>query len=71
MTRLLRWQQDSGWCFESLGIEGREHANAAALEYWTAALSAASSQPTEPVQIGTFRRLDGWLHTHKIATSLR
>ena len=51
---LLRWQEDSGWRFESLGIEGREHANAAALEYWTAALSAASSQPTEPVQIGTF-----------------
>ncbi|HEX7212187.1 MAG TPA: chorismate-binding protein [Propionibacteriaceae bacterium] len=51
---LLRWQQDSGWCFESLGIEGREHANTATLEYWTAALSAASSRPTEPVQIGPF-----------------
>ena len=37
---LLRWQEDSGWRFESLGIDGREHANAAALEYWTAALSA-------------------------------
>jgi anthranilate/para-aminobenzoate synthase component I/branched-subunit amino acid aminotransferase/4-amino-4-deoxychorismate lyase len=51
---LLRWQEDSGWRFESLGIEGREHANAAALEYWTAALSAASLLPTESVQIGTF-----------------
>jgi para-aminobenzoate synthetase/4-amino-4-deoxychorismate lyase len=51
---LLRWQQDSGWCFESLGIEGREQANKAALEYWTAALSAASSRPIEPIQIGSF-----------------
>jgi anthranilate/para-aminobenzoate synthase component I len=51
---LLRWQQDSEWCFESLGIEGREHANTAALEYWTSALSAASPRPTEPAQIGPF-----------------
>jgi len=51
---LLRWQEDSGWRFESLGIEGREQANAAALEHWTAALRAASLQPTESVQIGTF-----------------
>jgi len=62
---LLRWQEDSGWRFESLGIDGREHANAAALEYWKAALSAASSsQPTKPVQIGPFGVLTDAAYAH-------
>jgi len=61
---LLRWQQDTGWCFESLGIEGREHANAAALEYWTAALSAAQSRPIEPIQIGSFGVSAGAEYAH-------
>ena len=61
---LLRWQEDSGWRFESLGIDGREHANVAALEYWKAALSAASSQPTKPVQIGPFGVLTDAAYAH-------
>jgi para-aminobenzoate synthetase / 4-amino-4-deoxychorismate lyase len=61
---LLRWQQDSGWCFESLGIEGREQANVAAFEYWTAVLSAASSRPIEPIQIGPFGVSTGAAYVH-------
>ena len=29
---LLRWQPDSGWSFESLGLSGRERENASALQ---------------------------------------
>ena len=36
---LLRWQRDSGWSFESLGLSGRERENAAALQHWTALLA--------------------------------
>jgi para-aminobenzoate synthetase / 4-amino-4-deoxychorismate lyase len=51
---LLRWQHDGGWCFESLGIEGREQANTAALEYWMALLSAARLEPIKPLRVGPF-----------------
>jgi para-aminobenzoate synthetase / 4-amino-4-deoxychorismate lyase len=51
---LLRWQRDTGWSFESLGLSGRELANAAALQHWTAMLEAAPSAPTAPLRIGRF-----------------
>lgn len=51
---LLRWQRDTGWSFESLGLGGRELANAAALQHWTAMLEAAPSAPTAPLRIGQF-----------------
>ncbi|HEX5906237.1 MAG TPA: chorismate-binding protein [Propionibacteriaceae bacterium] len=51
---LLRWQRDTGWSFESLGLSGRELANAAALQHWTAMLEAAPSAPTAPLRIGQF-----------------
>jgi para-aminobenzoate synthetase/4-amino-4-deoxychorismate lyase len=51
---LLRWQPDSGWTFESLGLGGREPQNEAALQHWTAILKSASSAPTKPLQIGRF-----------------
>src|SRR5215211_6246678 len=31
---LLRWRADSGWCFESLGLAGRERDDEAAVVYW-------------------------------------
>jgi para-aminobenzoate synthetase / 4-amino-4-deoxychorismate lyase len=52
---LLRWRQDSGWTFESLGLSGREPAYAAALQHWTAMLSAATSVPIKPLHVGPFR----------------
>jgi anthranilate/para-aminobenzoate synthase component I/branched-subunit amino acid aminotransferase/4-amino-4-deoxychorismate lyase len=51
---LLRWQSDSGWCFESLGLSGRERQDAAALEYWRGLLSAAVSAPIKRLQVGSF-----------------
>ena len=51
---LLRWQPDSGWCFESLGLGGREPDNEAAVEDWQATLSATKSAPTEPLRLGPF-----------------
>ena len=51
---LLRWQRDTGWSFESLGLSGRELANAAALQHWTATLEAARSAPTALLRTGQF-----------------
>jgi para-aminobenzoate synthetase / 4-amino-4-deoxychorismate lyase len=51
---LLRWQPDAGWCFESLGLEGRQGANAAALGHWTAILSTRTESITS-LQVGPFR----------------
>jgi para-aminobenzoate synthetase / 4-amino-4-deoxychorismate lyase len=51
---LLRWQRDSGWSFESLGLSGREPDNAAALRRWTALLETAPDGPTGPLQVGPF-----------------
>jgi para-aminobenzoate synthetase / 4-amino-4-deoxychorismate lyase len=51
---LLRWQRDTGWSFESLGLSGREFANAAALQHWTATLEAARSAPTALLRTGQF-----------------
>ena len=51
---LLRWERHTGWSFESLGLSGRELANAAALQHWTATLEAARSAPTAPLRIGLF-----------------
>jgi para-aminobenzoate synthetase / 4-amino-4-deoxychorismate lyase len=50
----LRWVPRSGWCFESLGLTGREQDDVAALEYWNAVLRAAPSARIEPVQVGAF-----------------
>jgi para-aminobenzoate synthetase/4-amino-4-deoxychorismate lyase len=52
---LLRWQSDSGWCFESLGLAAREAENEAAVEDWKVTLSAALSEPTEAPQVGPFK----------------
>jgi len=49
---LLRWQPDGGWCFESLGLAGQERDNEAAVEYWMATLSVATSAGTSPVKVG-------------------
>lgn len=53
---LLRWRPAEGWSFESLGLDGREAANAAALAYWTAELVAAlpGADRAEPLA-GPFR----------------
>ena len=51
---LLRWQQGDGWSFESLGLSGRDRANSAALQQWTALLQAAPAAPLGPPQVGTF-----------------
>lgn len=56
---LLRWQPDSGWCFESLGLAGREPDNEAAVKEWEATLSAADSAATEPLRLGPFGVLIG------------
>jgi anthranilate/para-aminobenzoate synthase component I/branched-subunit amino acid aminotransferase/4-amino-4-deoxychorismate lyase len=52
---LLRWQRDSGWSFESLGLGGRELDDAAALQDWRSLLSAAGSTATEPPHVGPFK----------------
>jgi anthranilate/para-aminobenzoate synthase component I/branched-subunit amino acid aminotransferase/4-amino-4-deoxychorismate lyase len=51
---LLRWQPDSGWSFESLGLGGRERENAAALQHWMAVLEAAPAAPTRHLHVGAF-----------------
>jgi para-aminobenzoate synthetase / 4-amino-4-deoxychorismate lyase len=52
---VLRWQPDSGWCFESLGIAGREQEDEAAVEHWMATLSTAEeSAPPKRLHIGDF-----------------
>jgi para-aminobenzoate synthetase/4-amino-4-deoxychorismate lyase len=52
---LLRWREDSGWFFESLGLSGREVENSAALQHWTAILQAAPTAPIKQLQVGPFR----------------
>jgi para-aminobenzoate synthetase / 4-amino-4-deoxychorismate lyase len=52
---LLRWREDSGWFFESLGLSGREVENSAALQHWTATLRAAQTAPITQLQVGPFR----------------
>ncbi len=51
---LLRWQRDSGWSFESLGLSGRESDDAAALQHWTALLETVPAAPTRPLRVGPF-----------------
>jgi para-aminobenzoate synthetase/4-amino-4-deoxychorismate lyase len=51
---LLRWQRDSGWSFESLGLSGRELENASALQHWTALLGSAPSAPIRPLLVEPF-----------------
>jgi para-aminobenzoate synthetase / 4-amino-4-deoxychorismate lyase len=51
---LLRWQPDSGWVFESLGLSGRELENSAALQHWTAMLQARPTLSINPLQVGPF-----------------
>jgi para-aminobenzoate synthetase/4-amino-4-deoxychorismate lyase len=52
---LLRWQPDTGWSFESLGLVGREKENAAAVEDWSLTLSAAVSNLPEVPRVGPFK----------------
>jgi len=52
---LLRWREDSGWFFESLGLSGREVENTAALQHWRATLQAAPTAPITKLQVGPFR----------------
>ena len=54
---LLRWRPAEGWSFESLGLAGRETANAAALAYWTARLEPSlpnESEQADPLVDGAF-----------------
>jgi para-aminobenzoate synthetase / 4-amino-4-deoxychorismate lyase len=51
---LLRWERDSGWSFESLGLSGRQRDDAAALQHWTALLETVPAAPTRPLQVGPF-----------------
>ncbi|GAA1850173.1 chorismate-binding protein [Microlunatus capsulatus] len=46
---LLRWRPAEGWTFETLGLAGREEADAAELAHWRAELAAAAGEPDEPV----------------------
>jgi para-aminobenzoate synthetase / 4-amino-4-deoxychorismate lyase len=51
---VLRWRPDSGWCFESLGLAGREQ-DEATVAHWIATLSSAGeSAPTQPLHVGRF-----------------
>jgi para-aminobenzoate synthetase / 4-amino-4-deoxychorismate lyase len=51
---VLRWRPDSGWCFESLGLAGREQ-DEATVEHWIATLSSAEEPAsTEPLHVGRF-----------------
>jgi para-aminobenzoate synthetase/4-amino-4-deoxychorismate lyase len=51
---VLRWRPDSGWCFESLGLAGREQ-DEVTVEQWIATLSSAEeSAPTKPLHVGRF-----------------
>ena len=59
---LLRWQPDTGWHFESLGLTGREAGNEAAKEHWKDALSAALSGPSEAPRVGPFTVLTDASH---------
>ena len=45
---LLRWREDNGWAFESLGLPGREAAAAAALDHWRRLLAVPSAPPSGP-----------------------
>ncbi|GAA1430813.1 hypothetical protein GCM10009616_16380 [Microlunatus lacustris] len=49
---LLRWRPGRGWTFETLGLPGQEHADAAELRGWRAELAAAATatgpEPDEP-----------------------
>ena len=47
---LLRWRPSEGWSFESLGLRGRDSADAAALADWRRALRTAR----EPADTGLF-----------------
>jgi para-aminobenzoate synthetase / 4-amino-4-deoxychorismate lyase len=51
---LLRWQPETGWSFESLGLSGRELENESALQHWTALLESAPTAPIRQLQVGTF-----------------
>jgi anthranilate/para-aminobenzoate synthase component I/branched-subunit amino acid aminotransferase/4-amino-4-deoxychorismate lyase len=51
---LLRWQPDTGWYFESLGLRGREAWNEAAKAHWNDTLSAVLSRPSEAPRVGPF-----------------
>jgi para-aminobenzoate synthetase / 4-amino-4-deoxychorismate lyase len=51
---LLRWQPDSGWCFESLGLVGREADDVAAVEYWKTTLNAAFTAVTGALRVSPF-----------------
>jgi para-aminobenzoate synthetase/4-amino-4-deoxychorismate lyase len=42
---LLRWRGKNGWAFESLGLRGREAADAAALDHWRRLLTAPPGAP--------------------------
>ena len=49
---LLRWRDDDGWAFESLGLSGRQAADTAALEHWRRVLAKPPARPAgagEPV----------------------
>jgi para-aminobenzoate synthetase / 4-amino-4-deoxychorismate lyase len=52
---LLRWREDTGWSFESLGLSGREVENSAALQHWTATLQAAPTASITQLHVGPFR----------------
>ena len=51
---VLRWRMDDGWWFESLGLPGREAADAAAVAGWRATLEAATALPPDELIEGPF-----------------
>jgi len=51
---LLRWQPETGWCFETIGLAGRERDDEAAVEYWKATLNTALCKPADAPRVGQF-----------------
>ncbi len=58
---LLRWTEDAGWVFESLGLAGRQTHDRVALAHWTALLAGTGDAP--PVDLGPFTTRRGAVAT--------
>ena len=70
-TRCCAGTPAEGWCFETLGLEGREAADAAALARWRRPLADAGTYPRRRLDSArcsaTRRRAAGWPGTDYLA----
>jgi para-aminobenzoate synthetase/4-amino-4-deoxychorismate lyase len=51
---LLRWTPVAGWCYESLGLEGRDDHDRNARSRWSAMLDEAPAESVPMIDIGLF-----------------